>query len=444
MNACKNKASPSSARKRRWLLVAGVLLVAAIPGVGTWYALAPPLPAISLTDADPAVVQAVEAARRDVRWSPWSDAARGRLGMVLLAHSLEDEAALVFAQAEKLNPREPRWPYLAAACRGGDPAARLDCLRRAVERTGTRPDAPLLALADALLEQGQGEEAERCYRRLLAVWPAHPPAHLGLARIETARDRLADALAHLEPCLASPTSRKAAHTLRAEIHQRRGEEEAAARDRLRAAELPDDLSWPDPWREAAMALQVGRQFRLRRLEALRKEGRREEYERLAGQLEKDYPDLFWLIEGRLRLQAGKLAEAEQALRESIRLEPAGVEARFDLGTLLARRGDHAGAAGCFRKVLELEPDCGPACLELGRCAAAGGDRAEALKQLRRAVHLMPHKAEAHRELAERLLQEGQADEARTHLRHALRANPEDARTRRLLEEANRKAGRPPP
>src|SRR5262245_58981814 len=70
----------------------------------------PPLPA----HGDPAVVKALSEAQQEVLNQPRSVEARAKLAMTLYANDCVHEAALVFAQAEQLDPTDYRWPYFQA------------------------------------------------------------------------------------------------------------------------------------------------------------------------------------------------------------------------------------------------------------------------------------------------------------------------------------------
>src|SRR5262249_39712413 len=99
-------------RLRVFLLGAATLAVLALGWFLWGWATAPAPPAVSLAGADPAVARAIEAARRAVWWKPRSAAAWGRLGQLLRAHGAVPESNRCFAQAERLDPGDPRWPYL--------------------------------------------------------------------------------------------------------------------------------------------------------------------------------------------------------------------------------------------------------------------------------------------------------------------------------------------
>src|SRR5438132_135559 len=84
--------------------------VSSSDGVPREVAVAQP-PSIEPAGIDPAVLRLVTTARSGVAESPHSAEAWGRLGKILLAHGLSDEALVCFTQAEQLNPPEPRWPF---------------------------------------------------------------------------------------------------------------------------------------------------------------------------------------------------------------------------------------------------------------------------------------------------------------------------------------------
>jgi tetratricopeptide (TPR) repeat protein len=393
-------------RRRTLLRAAGAALAVGAVGLVVWYALAPPVPSVRLdAGADPALVEAIAAARWRVRRAPWSDGPRGRLAMLLQAHSFNGEAAGCYAAAERLNPDEPRWPHLHSFVAAADPPTALALSRRAAELTANRPgapDAPALHWADTCLEQDRLDEADGAYRGLLQRRADHPRARLGLARLSLRRGRTDQALEHLRLCAASPSTRKAAHILLAETQRRRGDGPAAADAAGRAAALPADEPWPDPWADEIAAVRVGRQARLARLRDLRARGRLREAGDLARQTIEEYPDVGWLDVGRARLAARQWAEAEEALRQTLCLDPSSVEAHFALGQALLGQHKYEPAAASFRRVVELEPTHAGAYRGLARCAAATGHPAEAVRLQQRALNFQPHDADLRRELGELL------------------------------------------
>src|SRR5207302_2592207 len=72
----------------------------------------PPVPILATDGLDAEVAAAIVQARAEVEAQPWSAAAWGRLGMVLFAQDLYRACSAVLAEAEQLDPRDARWPYL--------------------------------------------------------------------------------------------------------------------------------------------------------------------------------------------------------------------------------------------------------------------------------------------------------------------------------------------
>jgi tetratricopeptide (TPR) repeat protein len=405
---------------------------------------APELPVVDLAGVDPAVAAAVEVGLEKVRQSPRSADAWGRLGMILVAHDFRAAALVCFAEAERLDAREPRWPhYQGVALSLGEPEASLPKLRRAVELCGDAPAAPRLLLADVLLGQGRLDEAAGHYRHLLERDSASAWAHLGLARVAAAQDRPQDSLAQIDKAAAGRYCRKAAHTLRAQVQRRLGNAAAATAELRRAAELPDDPGWPDPFVEQIEELQIGEHAALKRAARLINQGRVAQGARLLRQTIRDYPQSYgaWLMLGQGLVKGQDFADAEQALRQAVRLAPAPVDAQYFLGVALLERGDGRAAADCFRAAAKLKPDHALAYYQLGRCLVRLEDRAGAVAAFRDAVRCKPDFADAHAELGELLLDE-RRDEAVKHLRQALDLNPALPKARKLLEAAaSRKAER---
>src|SRR5438105_5813790 len=208
----------SAPRPRRWVRwgVACLLFVVLVALLAVYLLQNRPThepPVVDLQGVEPRVAAAIEKARASVdRLS--SAETWGRLGMVLLAHQFWEEARRCFAEAERLNRDEPRWPYFQAVVltRENLEAAILK-LRRTVELCHDEPDGPRLKLADALLVEGQAVEATEQFQQLLMRHPSHPAANLGLARLAFERGNLQESRDHLEYAKGSPFTRKAALTL---------------------------------------------------------------------------------------------------------------------------------------------------------------------------------------------------------------------------------------
>lgn len=433
--------SASGRRRRSILLLVLAIAVAAALVVGVyfrWHRCAPPNPPpVDLTGADPVVVRTLESAAAEVRQSPCSADAWGNLGLLLLAHDYRAESLPCFAEAERLDSAEPRWPYFQGVVLAvrGEPDAALPKLRQAVDHWPGEP-APRLRLAEALLTVGQLDDAEPLLESVVrgAPAPLAARARLGLAQAAFERDDLSKSLDLLRECAASPFTRKAAHARMAEICEAQGDRTGADRLAAEAAEGPDDLPWPDPFTEECKRLQTGLTGLLSRAARLVEQDRAGEAIPLMHDAVRDYPDscLAWLTLGRARLRLRDFTGAEHAFRNAVRLGPQVVEAYFYLGAALFEQGDHRAALSSFRRATELKPDYALAQFNLGQCLALEGDRKGAVEAFRVAVRCKPHFAPAHRKLGELLLALGKRDEAREQLRLAVELDPADTEARRWL------------
>jgi len=123
-------------------------------------------------------------------------------------------------------------------------------------------------------------------------------------------------------------------------------------------------------------------------------------------------------------QQGLLAEAEQAGRRAVALDPNLVAGWTNLGIVLQEAGQLAESLACLERVAALQPDNAEARNNLANTHKRLGrlDLAEA--QYRKALALNPDYAEAHSNLANLLCDRGRFDEAAAAARHAIDLNPQ--------------------
>ncbi len=387
-------------RRGRWLLL-GILLAGALLAAGAAWRHwgrppAPPPPAVALDGLDPRVARAFASARDDVLAAPRSGRAWGNYGMVLAANGYRAEAMRCFAEAERLEPDEARWPYYTGySLLQSDLPAGIGKLRQALALCQDDPQPIRLQLAQALFTHGEWDEAEQTFRQILAANPRDPLGHLGLARLAWERDRDAECLAELRHCLSNPCTRKTAHQLLAELHQRRGENEDAAREARAAAALPEDLGRPDEYLDELDARQAGFLALVAGALKLRDRGQTDRARLLLEQAVREYPDrgYAWLEYARVLSRSGDPGAAEAALRRAIDVTPDLVEAHFELGALRYARKDYPAAVAAFRRAAEIRPSYAWAHYNLGQALEAEGKRAEAAEAYRAALRCQPNFAE---------------------------------------------------
>jgi tetratricopeptide (TPR) repeat protein len=449
-------------RRRRVLVVFSVsagLLVLLLAAAFLWRQAPPAAPAapeIPVAGVDPELVAAIEAARTLVRQKP-SAAAWGDLGKLFRGCKFIEQAAVCFAEAERLEPANARWPYLRGeALRVRDPDAALPHLRHAVELADRGKDTAAAApmrrrLAEILLATGRYDEADGHLRRALEDDAADPSTHLGLGLLAYARDDLDESRAHLLLCLDSPFTRRRACAQMAVLAQRRDDPAAAEEYSRRARSLPPDSPWPDPLTAVSLRTLIGKSARFTFLDQLKRQRRYAEAVFLLQQMAEENPDYrVYVGLGENLAQLGRGEEAERALRLALREAPDNVNANYFLGKLLFARAEQSwkqpgeqdqavaqfrAAADCVRQALAGKPDDRASYLLLGRSLKYLGERPQALDALRRAVECGPEDSDAHLYLGEALAEEGREDEARAQLEQAaLLAGPDDPRPRQALEQ----------
>jgi tetratricopeptide (TPR) repeat protein len=459
-----NHAAPPP--RSRHLLWRGALVaaLAAILAGGAWYVArrldVPQLPAVRLDGVEPAVAAAIEQALAQVRASPRDVATWTHLAKLLRGNDFLEPAAAAFDQLERLDPDNPPWPYLAAEAlllRGGREEA-LPRLQRAVElgeRQGADSFAARLRLGETLLAAGRPDEATPHLRRAEALEPVKPNVHLAWAQWSFAQGDFEASRQRLQRCLESPTTRQRACALLATVERRLGDSERADQLSRRAADLPPDTAWHDPWVFECLRLGVGQDPRFRLVEQLENEGRTKEVVAALEEMLKlraDYRVLIGL--GMNLIVLGDYAAAERYLRQALEGGGEPVQAWYLLSKLqwargeeALRRGDKAAALGFFRQAAEAaekalvhKPDHALALLVLGLSQKALGQRDQARESLRQAVTCAPELPDPSLELGELLAAMGQTAEARPHLEHAARiARPDDPRPRAALKRLG-KAG----
>jgi tetratricopeptide (TPR) repeat protein len=475
MSAVPQPPSQPTPRRRRRVLVPALLcaVVVTAGGIGLGVYLsrpAPPAPPeVPAEMTVPDVVTAIQSVRAQVLKEPSSAAAWGRLGEVFLANELEEPSRPCFAEAERLAPANPRWPYFQAGVllNRGDREAAVVLLHKAVrccDAAGESNTAPRLLLAETLLTLGRLEEAEEQIQKALQRQPEDPRALFDLGLLAVSRQDWQAARDHLRRCLGSPLTRQRARAQLALVVQRLGDTAAADQFRAEAERLPRDTDWLDPFVTEYLAWSVKSRGRYKLAESLERSGRLAEAADVLRPLAAQHPDddLAHLTLGKVLAQMGRSQEAEQSLRRALRLAPQKVQAHHYLSLLLFQEGeqlerkgtDRARAEGLFREAaalarqaLALKPDYGVAHMALGLSLRHLGQRADAVAAFRQAVHCNPEYGELHFRLGEMLAEDGPADEARSQLEQALLLAPPDAawrQTARARLDSLARAGPSPP
>lgn len=120
---------------------------------------------------------------------------------------------------------------------------------------------------------------------------------------------------------------------------------------------------------------------------------------------------------------GKINEAMEHFKESLRINPGSGEMQSNMGSALIRQGRIAEAIACCEEAVHIRPDHPLAQYNLAYCLAAQGNISEAINHYAEAVRLKPDYADARLNLANLLAQSGNLAEAKTQFSELLRIDP---------------------
>ena len=140
----------------------------------------------------------------------------------------------------------------------------------------------------------------------------------------------------------------------------------------------------------------------------------------------------FLAEGDTDMQATKLADAEKAYQEAVKLAPNDPRTHIALGNLYIFEHKPGDAQVEFMKVLEIDPKNAATHVALGSLYSDQNQRGLAENQYRAAVAIEPDRSNYHLDLGEVLGKEGKSAEAEDQIRTAIGLSPKDAKAHLAL------------
>jgi tetratricopeptide (TPR) repeat protein len=130
-----------------------------------------------------------------------------------------------------------------------------------------------------------------------------------------------------------------------------------------------------------------------------------------------------------------VAEAEEHMREAVRLDGSDPALNNSLGEILAAQGKRDEARQAFAKALQLNPKNSQALVNMGILDKGSGDKAAAISRFNQAIAANSKNAKAHYYKGEALYESGQYHEALQSLNTALYLNRNAPHTLNKMGEA---------
>ncbi len=230
-------------------------------------------------------------------------------------------------------------------------------------------------LGDALVQQGQLEEAITRFQTALQIKPGYAEAHYNLGNALVQQGKAAEAIVQYQLAVQDkPTYVEARNNLANTLIKQGNLDEAIA--------------------QFQQALQL-------------KPDRAESHYNLANAL----------------FQKGRMEEAVAQFQKVLQIEPGHAGALNNLGYAFLQMGRGDEAIAEFQQAVQLKPDRAEAHFNLGYALLQIGRVEEAITRFQKVLQLKPGYAEAHYHLADALVRQGKAEEAIAHYQQALKLKP---------------------
>jgi tetratricopeptide (TPR) repeat protein len=268
--------------------------------------------------------------------------------------------------------------------------AALPLWRRTVELA---PDylPPQIRLGDIRQKRNETAAAAEIYSSILDRSPHDPFALVGLAQLDIAAGRWAEARARLELAATQP-ARVPARDLLAKVYERLGDTARADAEKSRAGAGESDL-WdvPDPW--------------------------------VAGLMYECYDATQLIVASTI---ATDLATTRRYLDRAVSVDPGNAYARRQLGQYLFKQKEYAGARTHLERAVALAPAESDNWIYLITLLNKVGDDAAVQRALDAGLAQCPNSPSLHLELGRRLKTAGRLPEALAELTIARRLRPQEA------------------
>lgn len=270
----------------------------------------------------------------------------------------------------------------------------------------------LLEQGMALEQQGQLEEALRCYDMAISLAPELARAHFNRGTILLDRGDAREALQAFTLAVRHKPESAGAHFNLGAAHARLDQHEAAASAYREALALKPDFA------EAEMALGAA-------LEELGQDEAAVESYRRTLEIHPSYADADDKLVNLLR-RLERFEELADTYRRMLETDPHNADLLNNLGAVQRKLGRFKDSAASFRQAVAADPDDALAHNNLGATLRTLGQLTEAVDSYRQALKIRPNFIEAHHNLGNLLSELGEADAAVSSYSQALAINPDFA------------------
>ena len=318
-------------------------------------------------------------------------------------------------------------PVLAASYLALGERQKLTALIPAMRRAAVARPVLAAQCAEVLQQAGLTQPAATLLRSVLVTAPNSSSVLLLLGRLETDARDYAQARQHLNRAAALAPRSPDVLTALAALDSSQGNLTAALasleRARLLAPDSPPLLA----------------QFVVTAMRANQPQAAAEAANTLR-RLKPDEPEFLYLF-GAASLQSGNLAAAQNALERYVRERPSDLRGCLALGITFAGRQEQPAAARAqFEHCLQLDPANVEAKYQLGLISKAQGEMAQAIELLEDVTKRAPRHAHALRDLGTLYLQTSADEKARALLERAVALDPQDAETHFQLSRLYNRIG----
>ncbi|HEY4246330.1 MAG TPA: tetratricopeptide repeat protein [Lacunisphaera sp.] len=474
--------APAASGRRRWLGVAGLIIVFVTLGFGAmiawhWYRLPErvqnALPVTPDFTGKPAILpELVAKATALSRTRGHALDGVEELGKLYHVNGYRTEAEACWQLLHREQPRDARWVYFQADLRRA--ASDYDSVASLLAETvKLAPDySPAwLWLANLELKTGQLDIAENDFKQRLALVPKDPHAILGLARVAQQRGQNDTARKLVEQLVQDAPQLSTGHNLYAEILSAAGDTDGARKQRWLGRETERFREPDDPWLDGlnAWCYDFTRLCVLAVIEGQTERGDKGKglIER-AMKLEPDNPIGYELL-GKFYRKAGQLEKARETFEEGLRVaknyKPSpmyyvnlsevyrqlkqpekalqivehGLAENKDqlelydaLGVALADLNRQEEAVAAFRAALTHSPNDSNSNYNLGMSLLMLGRQDEAHEAFKRSLILQPTFMKALSLLGRWELEAGHLDAAGEYLKPLYESHPELPEARQML------------